>query len=499
MGEKSLYEILDERSLAYHIENTQMGIIVYGKDQQVIYWSKRAAEIFEWQAEETLCQSLATLNIVHEEDVHKVAAVIGEIMSGNKDFMQITNRNYTRSGKMIYCNWYNSALKDASGQIQSLISFVLDVTDHETAVQQLKESENQLSLIYNSAIDPMWLIDIEGPDQFRFATINDAFTPVTGLSREQVVGFLIEEVMPVSSHQLVRAKYNEAISSGKVIDYVEIAEHPAGEKVGEIRVIPVKDKQGAVTKLVGIANDVTEKAALQKKLDQERETLSKKITAAAIKGQEIERHNISRELHDNVNQVLTTVKLYTELCSAGSVDTAVILPKCTLLLNETINEIRRLSKQLSGPSMDHASLGDVLKDLVQSVQETQAIDIELSTASSCQAVDPELRLAIYRIAQEHLTNILKHAGARHVNIQLKTKKGQLYLTISDDGAGFDTRQKTNGIGITNMTSRAQLLNGSLKIKSAVGKGCTLQAVFPVECSTGICQPVSLQNNRMNIL
>jgi two-component system NarL family sensor kinase len=495
----NLYEILDEPSLANHIENTQMGIIVYGKDQKIVYWSKRAAEIFEWQAEDALYQPIVKLNIIHEEDAEQVAAVINEIMSNNKDFIQITNRNYTRSGKVIYCNWYNSALKDAKGKIQSLISFVQDVTVSETVVQQLKDHEDQLSLIYNSAIDPMWLIDIEGPDQFRFASINDSFIHVTGLNKEKVVGFLIEEVMPAASLQLVRAKYKEAIHSGKVIDYVETAVHPAGEKVGEIRVIPVKNEQGAVTKLLCIANDITEKQALQKKLDSEQEALSKKITAAAIKAQEIERNNISRELHDNVNQVLTTVKLYTELCSSGSVDAAAFLPKCTLLLNETINEIRRITKQLSSPLMDNISLGDILKDLVQSVRETKAIHIKLGVSTSCHAVHSELCLAIYRIAQEHLTNILKHACAAHVSIQLETKNGKLYLTITDDGVGFNTQQKGSGLGITNMTSRAHLLNGSLKIKSAEGKGCTLMVSFPIECSTGICQPTFLQNNRIDTL
>ena len=130
--------------------------------------------------------------------------------------------------------------------------------------------KNYLNILHEiEAIDPMWLINIEQGEQFRFEKINASFTDVTGLRSEQVAGQLIEEVMPKSSHALVREKYLEAIQTGKIVDYVEIAVHPAGEKVGEIRVIPIKNEQGTVIKLMGIAHDVTEKMVLQKRLDRE--------------------------------------------------------------------------------------------------------------------------------------------------------------------------------------------------------------------------------------
>jgi two-component system, NarL family, sensor kinase len=492
MGDVHMYNIIDEISLSYHLENSPLGVIAFNKELQIVFWSDKATEIFEWNSAETLHQSITTLNLVYEEDLEEVSKKIHEITFGIHHYNQNTNRNYTKSGRLIYCDWYNSALKDASGNITSILCFIHDVTEGKNAVQALEESQNQLSLIYNSAIDPMWLISIEGENQFRFENINASFTQVTGLERHQVVGLLMEQVLPPSSHGLVRTKYNEAIKTGKEIDYVEIAVHPAGERIGEIRVIPVKDAEGNVTKLVGIANDITEKYALQKKLDRERDELRKKITAAAIQSQEVERSSISRELHDNVNQVLTTVKLYTELLTSGSVDPLTYLPKCTILLNDTINEIRRISKQLAVPTLSNVGIKDVLKDLVELVQETQQLDIELQIdAPHCDQIDEELQLAIYRITQEQLTNILKHANAEHVLVKLQASQTYLTLTIADNGVGFNTRQKANGIGITNMTSRAHLLNGVLAIKSSKGKGSTLTASFPVKYAHGKCFPVSV--------
>ena len=328
MSKAHLYEIIDELSLTHHLENTPLGIIVWDDRNEIIHWSDRASEIFGWTPEETLHQQIASLNMIHEEDAATVARILEEIKSGRVLRNQSANRNITKSGKVIYCEWYNSALVDDEGHITSILSMVQDVTDKKKAAVALEKSQQQLSLIYNSAIDPMWLIGVEEENQFRFEDINTAFTLVTGLSRENVVGKLVEEVLPVSSHAIVRTKYREAIETGKVIDYIEVAVHPAGQKVGEIRVIPVKDNQGKVRKLLGIANDITEKRTLQKQLDVERDEFNRRVTAAAIKGQEIERSKVSRELHDNVNQVLTTVRLYTELRASGAANVPELLARC---------------------------------------------------------------------------------------------------------------------------------------------------------------------------
>jgi PAS domain S-box-containing protein len=491
MSQLPLHEIIDASSLSYHLENTPLAIIIRDNNDRIIYWSKRATEIFGWQEGDVLQKNVYELNIIHEQDLPVVADMMDALKGKKICSNQNINRNYTKSGRTIICEWYNSALTDATGNISSILSMVQDVTERQEAKEALEVSEQRLSLTYNSAIDPMWLINIEGENKFVFEGINNSFSTVTGLTKEQVIGFPIEKVMPEASHELVRGKYNLAIQTGEVIDYVEVAMHPAGQKVGEIRVIPVKDSTGKVTKLVGIANDITEKRSLQKQLDAERDDFNNKITAAAVKGQEKERSKVSRELHDNVNQVLTTVKLYLELCITGSIDSKEILPKCATLLNETINEIRDLSKKLSAPSLGDIGLNETLRELCDAVEVTKKTSITLDTSKvTCNHIDSDLHLAVYRIAQEQLTNILKHADSKKVLMKLEVDPTILRLTIRDNGKGFDLNSAKTGIGITNMKSRAEMLNGSVEIESAVGQGSTLVAAIPVVVTDGRCIPVS---------
>lgn len=359
-----------------------------------------------------------------------------------------------------------------------------------------KDNQLKLSLAFNSAIDPMWLIRMDSPNIFHFETINTAFTQVTGWTAEQVEGQPIEKIMPEASHELVRTKYNEALNSGKIIDYIEEARHPSGIKFGEIRVIPIRGKSGEPMRILGIANDITEKVILRKRLDEEKELRNRHITSAAIRGQESERAKVSRELHDNVNQVLTTIKLYIELLIDEKVDDSV-LPKCVAYLNSTINEIRDLSKQLSAPSIGKMNFKETLGDLVESVRAATQADISLRFGTlGFLEMENELHLALYRVAQEQLTNVMKYANANYVDVSLSEREDFLIFSITDDGVGFNELEKRQGIGITNMQSRIEIINGQFQIKSSPGSGTQLKVEIPVRIEDNICY---IRNTTVNSL
>lgn len=160
-----------------------------------------------------------------------------------------------------------------------------------------------------------------------------------------------------------------------------------------------------------------------------------------IRAQEGERAQLGQELHDNVNQVLTTVKLYNEMMLDGIGDSRDILNKSIRQLQNCINEIRSISKRLSAPSLGRISLADSILELVESINLTNRIDISSRIEGLDDRVIPQdLHLAIYRINQEQLNNILKYAEARHAWITNVNNEAGLVLTIADDGRGFDMGQ-----------------------------------------------------------
>lgn len=130
-SEEALRQALQK--LTFHVENTPMAVIEWDGELRVTRWSGAATQIFGWQASEVLGTLLPDLNMVFEEDIEQVAEVSERLMVGQEAYIFSNNRNYTKDGDVVHCEWYNSSLRDESGQMLSVLSLVLDVTDKKQA------------------------------------------------------------------------------------------------------------------------------------------------------------------------------------------------------------------------------------------------------------------------------------------------------------------------------------------------------------------------------
>jgi signal transduction histidine kinase len=224
--------------------------------------------------------------------------------------------------------------------------------------------------------------------------------------------------------------------------------------------------------------DITERVLLEKKLVEEKLKKQQEITDAVITAQERERSFLGEELHDNINQILATSKLYLDLAVASDGLRKDLMRDSRNFTMTAMEEIRKLSKSLLPPSLGEMSLQEALSELVDNIRQADKLhfikewkDIDESL------LNDKLSLVIFRIVQEQLNNIFKHAKAKTVIIGLKQEAGSLQLKIKDDGTGFDTSEKRKGIGLKNIVSRADLFNGEVIINSKPGEGCELIVNF----------------------
>lgn len=233
-------------------------------------------------------------------------------------------------------------------------------------------------------------------------------------------------------------------------------------------------------RIIGAMQDVTEINKLQQSLNDERIKRQKELTNATIEGQEKERSEIGRELHDNINQLLTAIKLYLNAASANPSIKDEMISRSIENLSKCIEEIRKLSSSLVPPSLDADSFTAVIKDLAEPIKLATSINIKYNIDNlHADALTDVQQVNVYRIIQEHLNNILKHAKAKNVNILMQYENNQITLSIKDDGEGLDVTARRKGIGFNNIQSRAELLNGKMNIISRPGKGCLLVVNFPV--------------------
>ena len=271
-------------------------------------WSEQAEAIFGWSRAEVVGKSVEKLNLVYEEDVEEVNNVLNKLSAGKINSQKVINRNNTKSGRIITCEWYNSVLKNDDGKIISCMSLVQDITEKKKAEETLAVNEQQLNLIYNSGTDILFLLSVEQNDRYKFITINNAFKNSTGLTSDQILNKYVDEVIPNPSLKLVLKKYKEAIQTKKTLHWEEVTEYPAGTKIGLVSVTPIYDANQVCIRLVGSVHDITENKRAEAELKEKNEQL-RSLSAHLQEVREEERANIAREIHDELGERLTGIRL----------------------------------------------------------------------------------------------------------------------------------------------------------------------------------------------
>ncbi len=202
----------------------------------------------------------------------------------------------------------------------------------------------------------------------------------------------------------------------------------------------------------------------------------------AVQAQEAERRRLARELHDETGQALTSILLgLTAVERAESAEEAhVAAGELRELVVETLQSVRRLAVELRPSALDDFGLEPALRRLGQTVKESGALDVQVETRLGSERLLPEVETAVYRIVQEALTNVVKHAAAERVSIVVTRMPERLTVMIEDDGSGFDPAARPGeGLGLLGMRERVQLLDGSLAIETQRGSGTTLIIELPL--------------------
>ena len=209
----------------------------------------------------------------------------------------------------------------------------------------------------------------------------------------------------------------------------------------------------------------------------------KQLTQRVLDAQEEERGRVARELHDGISQILVGVKYALDIArrrvTAGDPRAEETLAKGADHLGQAINEVRRISRDLRPGVLDDLGLGPAIKALAEEFRQRTGIETEFTTVVFRNRLDQEAKIALFRIAQEALTNIERHSGASHVSIDIRGHRAGATLRVADNGTGMrDAPGTARGIGLRNMQERMDQLNGTLRILSS-RDGTVIEAQVPL--------------------
>jgi two-component system sensor histidine kinase UhpB len=247
-----------------------------------------------------------------------------------------------------------------------------------------------------------------------------------------------------------------------------------------------RDAHGKPVRLVGVLQDIHELKSIEEELRSQTERLHY-LSRQLLSAQETERRHIARELHDAIGQGLTAAMITLQMIqqNPAAAPLAKDLSEGAMLLDTTLQQVRAMSLELRPAMLDDLGLVPALQWHLDRVSQRSGLHIRLTPQGLERRLPAELETVCFRVVQEALTNIVRHARAKHVQVEVRRAGDEVRLTIADDGRGFElsaakARAQSGGsLGLLSMEERVSLLSGTLEIETAPGRGCGIVARLPV--------------------
>lgn len=371
-------------------------------------------------------------------------------------------------------------LQEKDNKVIGLVGISRDITDRKKIEESLRLSIERFNIVSKATNDAIWDWDFEADT----VVWNDSVTILFGYTSEEINNdskWWENHVHPDDRERVISrilSNIEDRIESWQD-EYRFICADGTIKSVFD-RGYLLLNEQREPYRMIGAAMDITERKKLQDELASQIIARQKMVTEATIMAQEKEREQIGRELHDNINQILTTTKMYLDMALSEKDIGEELMIKSHENVSSAIEEIRILSKSLVPPSLGDIGLKEAITEMIENLNISQKINFRLKVNGISKTIIPgNVQLMVFRIVQEQMSNIIKHSKATEAEIKLAANKKELQIVISDNGIGFDQKKRMKGIGLMNITSRAEVHNGDVDIFSSPGNGCTLKISIPL--------------------
>lgn len=480
---------LAEAQRIAHIGSWQREI---GSSSDYSGWSDETYRIFGLAPRSVEPTARLVSSMVHPDDLPRLEQCRREALAGRP--YDVTVRIELPGGAQKVVHSLAQVELDAGGHPRRMSGTVQDITEKVRAEQLLRKREEEFRALVENSPDLILRFDC----QRRFVYANPALGPLTGLAPDELLGKRFDET-PILAP--IGARWSGAI--GTVFDIAatetfEFAFPARGvDRQYQVRLTPEFGLNGAVHTVLAVARDISVIKAGEAVL-RESERRLRELSAHMESVREEERKKIAREVHDELGQALTVLRMDVSLLRLNFGGQSPQLMERIVSMKEvvdrTIHIVRHVTSALRPAALD-LGLTAALEWLVEDVRRHADIDCALRTNADYEVVlDDGQATALFRIAQESLTNVLKHAHASAVEVALDVEDGQIRLEVFDNGAGFSpaAARRVGAFGLMGMRERALMLGGDVDVRSAPGQGTCVRVRLPLSHpSTTTCAPVAL--------
>lgn len=377
-----------------------------------------------------------------------------------------------------YFSIKSSPIFDENGEIVKFVDLRRDITEQKRAEEALQESERSYRELFEVAPDAIWVHDLKG----NILKANKAAEKLTGLSAEELAKGNVKTLLSEEGLRLAKEVRRRLVKGEAVAQPYEqhLIRKDGTEATLMLTTSPIFSN-GQLIAFQNIARDITEEKRMQENL--------RYYLQEIARAQEEERRRIARELHDSTAQTLIALLHQLENLLGDKAKLPVREAKALWgfyeQIRDVLREVRRFSRDLRPSILDDLGLLPALEWVTGELKKEYGVETTLEVVGSVRRLSQEAELILFRIVQEALRNIAKHAQASKAEVKIEFEKQKTRVTISDDGIGFQLPESlgdllhTGKLGLAGMQERVQLLGGNLKLKSKVGKGTTVVAIAPI--------------------
>ncbi|MHC9063362.1 sensor histidine kinase [Nitrospira sp. CMX1] len=499
-----------EERLRYHVSNAGLAVIEWDVQWQVTRWEGEAERMFGWTAQEMLGKRLPDLKLVYGDDIARVQQVMAQLRDGVTRTLVSHNRNYTKSGGVIHCIWHNSVLLGGEGRLSSVLSLVQDNTaqvEAEAALHELNQTleqrvtertralrkgEERFRTFLGNAPNVTFMKSSDG----RYLYVNRRFEEAFQLEQNEIVGKTDMELFSREQAEQFHNHDRAVFDAGKAVEFEETALYADGRHTNIVLKFPVRDGAGHVYAIGGIVTDITDRKKIELALQQNQRVLQEqrqelqRLTEQLFTAQDGERQRIARDLHDDFSQRLAALVLDVAALQRHPPLLPEVLGKTLepvrAELTQLSNDLHTLAYQLHPSLLKHAGLQAAIEDHIDKAIERTGLSITLKTNDLPASIPLDWSTSLFRVFQESLQNVVKHAKATEVLVRLSGSSRGIGLSVVDNGKGFDARDKSGrqkGIGLISMQERLRLMNGFLNIHSRPADGTKVCAWIPFQEKT----------------
>ena len=414
-----------------------------------------------------------------------------DIIKRTKQSVILEHTHYDKDGNRRYLEINAYPMFDGKGNVSDIVEYIIDISDRRKAEKALLEGEKKYHMLFESSNDAVCITTRKGD----IDDCNQAFFALFGYTKDDLDKLKIQEIY---HNPKDRSAFQRMVEQKEFVkDYEVKFQKKNGQAIDCLVTAAVrKAADGNIFGYQGIIlRDITEQKRVTEALSRSNKELLKQYKQRKILSKRLidllekDRPKMAVELHDHIGQVLTSLKMNLEIIhdNLGPADTALEAEIKTAEEKaiQLLKDVKNISHGLKPVLLDTLGLAPALRELFTDVERDTDITIDFFSSDFPQRLHPEKELAIYRVTQEALSNIIKHSRAKKVFVNLFERKEVVSLSIEDDGLGFErdkiksTLESKKALGLIIMEERITQVGGEFSIESQIGQGTLLSVEIPI--------------------